>query len=70
MPNLILITNKSLNTLPLLEEFYCSDNRKLLRINEDVFTSVQHNVDDIEEKVWPPIKVVSICMHSGYSVVY
>ncbi|XP_065200926.1 leucine-rich repeat neuronal protein 1-like isoform X2 [Planococcus citri] len=56
MPELVTIKNRSLSTLPLLEEFYCSDNRKLVKISKDAF-SARSNQDE-EGEVWPPLKVL------------
>lgn len=58
MTDLIKIEKRALSTLPKLEEFYCSDNRKLKRIDKTAFSAVQSN-EEGEGEVWPPLKVVS-----------
>lgn len=56
MPELMAIRNRSLSKLPLLEEFYCSDNRKLVQISKDAF-SARSNQDE-EGEIWPPLKIL------------
>lgn len=51
------IENRSLSMMPLLEQFHCTDNRRLTKIDGTVFSSLQ---DDEEGETWPPLKVVSI----------
>lgn len=57
MPELVAIKNRSLSSLPLLEEFYCSDNPKLTKIAKDAFSAVSAHEAE-EGEIWPPLKVV------------
>ncbi len=56
MPFLESIQGRSMSGMPLLEEFYCSNNRRLIKVEKNVFSSVHH--DDEEGETWPPLKVV------------
>lgn len=55
MPKLNSIEGRSLSKMPLLEEFYCSDNPNLVKIEKTVFSAISSNE---EGETWPPLKVV------------
>lgn len=59
MKDLIKIEERSLSTLPKLEEFYCSENNKLVKIDKTAFSALE-NAEEGEGEVWPPLNVVSL----------
>lgn len=57
MPELVSIEDRSLSDLPMLEELYCSDNQKLVKIAKTALSAVR---SDEEGETWPLLNVVII----------
>lgn len=56
MPELVSIEERSLSDLPMLEELYCSDNQKLVKIAKNALSAVH---SDEEGETWPLLSVVT-----------
>ena len=60
MSNLQEIGNKSLSTLPMLEELYCTNNPILYKIAPDAFSALDEF--PAEGLTYPPLKKVYFIM--------
>lgn len=55
MPELVSIEERSLSGMPFLEELYCSNNQKLVKIAKTALSAVH---SEEEGETWPLLNVV------------